>query len=159
MDNTRDSFEILDEAYKRELQATEEETKKTSQTGARYVRPDSPRSQWIKKGDAAFESKSEPWTPPRRKRQAVRKTALWRNGVPTIFERPCPTRPEGRTRHGRLTQKRRGNTTYMCHTCERDNRYRAKILPDGRSVQELILCKSCTDANVYLNNIYNKYFP
>jgi hypothetical protein len=61
----------------------------------------------------------------------------------------------------KLTKSRYGCTRYQCSTCDErnfNNPDRVQIMPDGSAKITDILCPSCQEGNIFINNVYWKYF-
>ena len=61
----------------------------------------------------------------------------------------------------KMTKFRYGRCRYMCPTCDSRNFNLADkvvVLPDGYTRISEEYCPACKEGNIYINNIYRKYF-
>ena len=61
----------------------------------------------------------------------------------------------------KLTKSRYGCCRYKCATCDElnfKNPDRVQIMPDGFAKITEILCPQCQEGNIFMNNVYWKYF-
>lgn len=61
----------------------------------------------------------------------------------------------------KLTKFRYGRTRFMCAACDSrnfNNPQKVETLPDGYTRVTEDYCPSCSEGNIYVNNVYRKYF-
>ncbi|KAH7721005.1 hypothetical protein AAVH_11472 [Aphelenchoides avenae] len=61
----------------------------------------------------------------------------------------------------KLTKARYGCCRYKCAACDDanfNNPERVQMMPDGYAKITEILCPSCQEGNIFINNVYWKYF-